>query len=108
MDVDQAIAKLTRGVPRKPARTLPLAEAHGRILAEPMFSDLSVPPLDNSAMDGFAVRSADLGQPPVRLSVATTTFAGDPPAGPLGPGHAVRIMTGDPMPVAGADAVVRV
>lgn len=108
MDVEQAIAQLTTNVPRKPARWLPLAEAHGRLLAEPVVSPLCVPPLDNSAMDGFAVRAADLVDPPVHLTVVASTFAGEPPAGSVGPGQAVRIMTGAPMPSSGADAVVKV
>jgi molybdopterin molybdotransferase len=108
MDVEQAIAKLTRGVPRQPGRTVPLTEAHGRTLASPVVSPLDVPPLDNSSMDGFAVRCADLATLPARLAVVASTFAGDAPAGTVGPGQAVRIMTGAPMPIAGADAVIKV
>lgn len=108
MDVEQAIAKLTGDVPRKPARRVPLTQAHGRILAAPVVSPLTVPPLDNSAMDGFALRCADLTELPARLEVVASTYAGDPPAGPVGPGQAVRIMTGAPMPTAGADAVIKV
>jgi len=108
MDAEQAIAALTRDVPRKPERWVPITEAHGRVLASPAISPVAVPPLDNSAMDGFAVRAADLVAPPTTLMVTTTTYAGDPPAGPVGPGQAVRIMTGAPMPSAGADAVVKV
>ncbi len=108
MPVDEAVALLTRDVPCKPARTLPLLEAHLRVLAAPLRSPVAVPPHDNSAMDGFAVRSADLGAPPTTLRVVASTFAGDPPADGVGPGEAVRIMTGAPMPRAGADAVIRV
>jgi molybdopterin molybdotransferase len=108
MDVEQALALLTREVARKPPRRLPLEQAHGRVLASPVVSPLCVPPLDNSAMDGFAVRSADLATLPTRLAVVASTYAGDPPADPVGPGQAVRIMTGAPMPTAGADAVIKV
>ncbi len=108
MQVEEALARLTERVPRKPARDLPLHQALGRLLAEPVVSTRQVPPLDNASMDGFAVRSVDTQRPPVRLAVVATTYAGDPPAANMGPGQAVRIMTGAPMPQGGADAVVRV
>lgn len=83
---------------------LPLPEALGRILADDIASPLSVPPFDNSAMDGYAVRLADLaaGTP---LIMAGKAFAGQPYQGEWPAGHCVRIMTGAPVP-AGTDAVV--
>ncbi|MDU0349115.1 gephyrin-like molybdotransferase Glp, partial [Actinomyces sp. MRS3W] len=85
---------------------LPLAEAHGLVLAEDVRAVVPVPPWTNSAMDGYAVRAADVAAVPVTLPVA-----GDVPAGaapdPLAPGTAQRIMTGAMLPE-GADAVVRV
>lgn len=83
---------------------LPLPEALGRILADDIASLLSVPPFDNSAMDGYAVRLADLaaGTP---LIMAGKAFAGQPYQGEWPAGHCVRIMTGAPVP-AGTDAVV--
>jgi len=84
---------------------LPLAEARGRVLAEDIVSPIPVPPADNSAMDGYAVRSADID--PDRdtgLEVSQRIPAGTAPE-PLLPGTAARIFTGAPMP-AGADAVV--
>ncbi|WP_139477629.1 molybdopterin molybdotransferase MoeA [Aeromonas veronii] len=82
----------------------PLPEALGRVLASDIASPLAVPPFDNSAMDGYAVRLADLasGTP---LMMAGKAFAGLPYQGEWPAGHCVRIMTGAPVP-AGTDAVV--
>jgi len=91
--------------------TLPLADAAGLVLAEDLVATRALPAFDNSAMDGYAVRAADLtgasAEHPVRLPVAEDVPAGriDGPA--LAHGTAHRIMTGAPMP-AGADAVVQV
>ena len=71
--------------------------------AEEVVAADAVPPFDNSAMDGFALRAVDTAGAPVTLAVVATTMAGMAPTS-LGPGEAVRIMTGAPMP-AGADAV---
>lgn len=86
------------------AESVPLPLALGRILADDILSPLSVPPFDNSAMDGYAVRLADLaaGQP---LMLAGKAFAGQPYEGDWPAGHCVRIMTGAPIPL-GTDAVV--
>ncbi len=83
---------------------LPLPQALDRILAEEISSPLSVPPFDNAAMDGYAVRLADLaaGAP---LPVAGKAFAGQPYQGEWPAGHCIRIMTGAPVP-AGTEAVV--
>ncbi|MFQ2821742.1 molybdopterin molybdotransferase MoeA [Aeromonas allosaccharophila] len=83
---------------------LPLPEALGRVLASDIASPLAVPPFDNSAMDGYAVRLADLasGTP---LIMAGKAFAGQPYQGEWPAGHCVRIMTGAPVPT-GTDAVV--
>jgi len=78
--------------------------ALGRILAEPVFSSVNVPPADNSAMDGYAVRLADLGEDPARLPVGLRVPAGAAPS-ELPAGVAARIFTGAPVP-AGADAVI--
>jgi molybdenum cofactor synthesis domain-containing protein len=86
------------------AETVTVAEAVGRVAAEQIDATESVPPFDNSAMDGFAVRSDDDGD---RTIVATTLAGQAAAAAGVGPGEAVRIMTGAPMP-AGADAVVPV
>lgn len=83
---------------------LPLPQALDRILAEEISSPLSVPPFDNAAMDGYALRLADLaaGTP---LPVAGKAFAGQPYEGEWPSGHCIRIMTGAPVP-AGTEAVV--
>ncbi|WP_421210610.1 molybdopterin molybdotransferase MoeA [Aeromonas enteropelogenes] len=83
---------------------LPLPEALGRILADDIASPLSVPPFDNSAMDGYAVRLADLAAD-TPLIMAGKAFAGQPYQGEWPAGHCMRIMTGAPVP-AGTDAVV--
>lgn len=90
---------------------VPLAEALGRALAEPIHADATLPAWDNAAMDGYAVRGEDVRgaspSSPVVLSVRGRVRAGDTPVNPVGPGEAVRIMTGAPVP-RGADSVVRV
>ncbi len=81
-----------------------ISGALGRILAETQFSRISMPPWDNSAMDGYAVRTSDLATVGTRLRVSQRIPAGVS-AGPLEPGTAARIFTGAPLPD-GADAVV--
>ncbi len=91
-----------------PAEEKPLLECLGQVLAEDLVAPFDVPPLANSAMDGYAVRAADLkraGDAPVTLPVSGLIPAGSLPEGPLKPRTAVRIMTGAPIPD-GADAVV--
>jgi len=95
---------LAAATPVTETRMLPLAALRGRFLAAPVVSSLTVPPLDNSAMDGYAVRCADVPQPGVALPVAQRIPAGSVGA-PLAPGTAARIFTGAPVPP-GADAVV--
>ena len=88
-----------------------LAEARGRILAEDVMSLTALPPWDNSAMDGYAVRSADVATAtdaaPVRLDVIAEVRAGSAPETEVRRGTAIRIATGAPVPP-GADAVVQV
>jgi len=79
-------------------------DALGRILAEPVRSRLDFPHWDNSAMDGYAVRQADLAQGPAELQVIETIPAGVAPQQTVGPGQAARIFTGAMMPP-GADAI---
>ncbi len=84
--------------------TVALTAAHGRVLAAPQISSITVPPLDNSAMDGYAVRLADVPCVGVRLPVSQRILAGAV-GQPLAAGTAARIFTGAPVP-AGADAVL--
>lgn len=97
---DQAPAS----APQRPVESLTLSEALGRVLAADVRSPISVPPADNSAMDGYAVRAADVPSPGAVLPVSQRIPAGHP-GGPLPPGTAARIFTGAFVP-AGADAVV--
>ncbi|WP_027389264.1 molybdopterin molybdotransferase MoeA [Chrysiogenes arsenatis] len=83
-----------------------LFEAQNRVVARDLTSQRSLPPCDNAAMDGFAVRAADIAELPARLTVQGTIAAGDDvTALKLLPGHCYRIMTGAFIP-AGADTVV--
>ena len=86
--------------------TLPVREALGRVLAEDIVSPINVPSHDNSAMDGYAVRSSDLsGGEPTTLNEIGVALAGKEFLGGVDPGQCVRIMTGAVMP-AGTDTVV--
>ncbi len=88
-----------------PPEFLPVGRGLGRILAEDIRSGMDVPPTDNSAVDGYAVRSADIPSGATReLTVVADLPAGAVFSGALHTGHALRIMTGAPMP-AGADTV---
>ncbi|AGM09922.1 gephyrin-like molybdotransferase Glp [Amycolatopsis keratiniphila] len=90
-----------------PVIRLPLASAAGLVLAEDVRAGVSLPPFDNSAMDGYAVRAEDVAEVPVTLPVAEDIPAGRVDGTKLEPGTAHRIMTGAPLPP-GADAVVMV
>lgn len=93
-----------------PSEPVPITAARGRVLAEPVVSPEQLPSFDNSGMDGYAVRAADVAgasaESPVHLPVAGDIPAGAP-VGQLAPGTTQRIMTGAPVPH-GADAVVEV
>jgi molybdopterin molybdotransferase len=105
--LDQARALVLEACGPLPAVEVPLAAALGCISSEPVVSAESVPPFANTAMDGYAVRAADTAAAPVRLRVVGTLPAGTAPTTPVGPGEAIRIMTGAPVPE-GADAIVMV
>ncbi len=97
-------ALLERARAQQATETVAVTEALGRVLAAPVTSSITVPPLDNSAMDGYAVRLADVPAPGTRLPVAQRIQAGEVGA-PLAAGTAARIFTGAPVPP-GADAVL--
>jgi molybdenum cofactor synthesis domain-containing protein len=86
---------------------VPLREALGLVLAEQVRAADDIPPFPNTAVDGFAVRAADVADAPTTLRVVGTLAAGAAPEREVGAGEAIRIMTGAPMPP-GADAVVMV
>ena len=104
LTVDEAQERVLAHVRPLPAEAVPLAEAAGRVLAEPAPSVVDLPPFPSSAMDGFAVRAADL---PGRLPVVARIPAGRPAGRPLSAGEAMGIATGGVVPD-GADAVVPV
>jgi molybdopterin molybdotransferase len=108
--VEEALRQVLEAVKPLPPAEVPLAEALGLVLAEDVRSTLDIPPVDNSGMDGYAVRAADVAaatpERPAVLPVIGEVPAGAPPEPPVRPGTAVRIMTGAPVPP-GADAVVR-
>ena len=101
ISLDEALALIAGAARPLDAEPVPLAEAHGQALAEPVVAQVDSPPRDVSAMDGYAVREAEL---PGRLPVAGTAWPGDP-ARRLDPGSCIRIFTGGPVPD-GADRVV--
>ncbi|MFF5989831.1 molybdopterin molybdotransferase MoeA [Prauserella flavalba] len=109
ISVDEHRATVTGLLGTRPAVELPLADCAGLVLAEDVRAKVSLPPFDNSAMDGYAVRSVDVAgatdDSPVTLPVSEDIPAGRTDVPPLLPGTVDRIMTGAPMPT-GADSVV--
>ncbi|RKH40645.1 molybdopterin molybdotransferase MoeA [Corallococcus sicarius] len=106
LPVEEARARILGLCTPLPPEWVPVDDALGRALAEDVLARRTLPPWDNSAMDGYAVRTADLlGPLPTRLSVGETVFAGKLPLREVLPGTCARIMTGAPLP-SGADAVV--
>ncbi len=111
LGVDEARDRILAAVGHLPAIDLPIGDAIGLTLAADIVSGWNLPPFDNSAMDGFALRAADTGgaspDAPASLRVSGTVAAGHAADAEIGPGEAIRIMTGAPIPT-GADAVERV
>jgi molybdopterin molybdotransferase len=105
MPVAQALALVLREASPLPADAAPLAQAHGRVLADDLAALRTQPPDDVSAMDGYAVRAQDVARVPARLKLIGEVAAGRPFAGTIGGGEAARIFTGGVMPH-GADTVV--
>ncbi|MCS6870657.1 MAG: molybdopterin molybdotransferase MoeA [Anaerolineae bacterium] len=109
--VDEALERILRHFAPLPTEHVRLEEAFGRVLAQPIHATHDLPPFPNSALDGYAVRAADVAtassESPVRLPVIGDIPAGSFPQAPLRAGTAMRIMTGAPLPE-GADAVVPV
>lgn len=110
ISVEEALDRILATVRTLRPEEKPLLEALGQVLAGDVVADLNVPPADNAAMDGYAVRAADTAgaseENPVVLRVIGDLAAGKVFEGVVEPGTAVRIMTGAPIP-AGADAVVQ-
>lgn len=101
LSIDDALAVIGAHVVPLPVEQVDLADAYGRVLAEDLRAPLDLPPFDNSAMDGYALRAADT---PGRLTLTGESAAGSPHAGRLSAGNAVVVSTGAAIP-AGADAV---
>ena len=109
LTVQEARQRMLATIPVLPTEKRDIFNCHGYVLAEALHASEDIPPFDNSAMDGFAVRAADVKDAseaePAVLSIVETLAAGAAPTKPVGSGQTARIMTGAMMP-RGADAVV--
>jgi len=109
--LEDAQNRILATVPRLPAITVPVADALGLVTVEDLAATEPIPPFANTGVDGYAVRAADTAgatpDTPVRLKVVDELPAGKAPTVAVGPGEAIRIMTGAPAPE-GADAIVMV
>ena len=107
----EASSRILSAANTLPPERVQLMDALGRALTESLSSTVTLPPWDNSAMDGYAVRGEDVvtasEDTPATLRVVGRVRAGEPSLEAVGPGEAIRIMTGAPIP-AGADSVIRV
>ena len=105
ISVAEARARINEAMPLMPAEQVALADAFGRVLAEDLSARRTQPPHAVSAMDGYAVRAADVATLPARLKIIAEVPAGQSFDGTIGAGEATRIFTGAPVP-SGADAIV--
>jgi molybdopterin molybdotransferase len=105
LPVDEALRRIMEAAAEAGAELVALAEAGGRVLADNLYAQRQQPPFAASAMDGYAVRAADVENAPVKLKLAGQSAAGHGFSGELSAGEAVRIFTGAPVPI-GADSVV--
>jgi molybdopterin molybdotransferase len=104
ISVEEARGRILAGLVPTGAESVALSEAWGRVLARPVVARLTQPPVDVSAMDGYALRTAD-GVEGAELAVIGAAPAGHPFARAIGPGEAIRIFTGGALPP-GADAIL--
>jgi molybdopterin molybdotransferase len=109
LELEEAVERILAAIAPLPVEKIPLSEAAGRILGQPLASAIDLPHFDNSAMDGYAVSAADLATAssatPVSLRLIGRVAAGEIFSGKVLPGMCVRLFTGSPVP-RGADAVV--
>jgi molybdopterin molybdotransferase len=105
LSVEDALTRMLAGLSPLEAERVAIEAAHGRVLAEDLAARLTQPPFNASAMDGYAVRSADVASLPATLRVVGVAAAGSGFERRIGKGEAVRIFTGAPVPE-GADTVV--
>jgi molybdopterin molybdotransferase len=110
ISIEEARSRVLAEALPLPAEHVPLPDTVGSVLAEDIVATHSVPPFDNSGMDGYAVRAVDIVEAapasPARLFISATIPAGHVATAALAPGQAARIMTGAPIPV-GADTVAQ-
>src|SRR5687768_5174626 len=93
--IEEALGRILAATPANGVERVDLGAAYGRVLAEDVVAAVELPPWPGSAMDGYAVRAADV---PGRLRVLETVHAGGVPRLAVGPGEAIGIMTGAPVP----------
>jgi len=109
LELEQAVDQILAAIPQPIAESIDLKQAHGRIAAESIAAPIDLPLFDNSSVDGYAVRAADVAaatsENPVRLRLIGRVAAGESFAGELTSSASVRLFTGSPLP-RGADAVV--
>ncbi|MBR61942.1 MAG: molybdopterin molybdenumtransferase MoeA [Dehalococcoidia bacterium] len=109
IDVEDALSKILSVFSTLSIRDANILEANGMVLAQDVISEINIPPLDNSAMDGYAIKHEDVNDAtpknPKTLRVVATTAAGDLPYSTLLNNESVRIMTGAPVPI-GATSVI--
>jgi molybdopterin molybdotransferase len=105
ISVEEATARIVAAFSPLPVETVSIAAALGRVLAEDVVARITQPPADVSAMDGYAVRAADVTRVPATLRLVGTAPAGGAHGGTVEPGQCVRIFTGGPVP-RGADTVI--
>jgi len=109
LDLETAVTRILAALPAPQGEQIGLTEAAGRMLLAAVTAPVDLPPFDNSAMDGYAVRAADVtdatATTPVPLRLRARIAAGEIFSGKLEPGECLRLFTGAPMP-SGADAVV--
>ena len=105
ISVDEAQRIVLERAKRLDSERVPIERAAARVLAEPVAALVDLPPFPSSAMDGYALRSADTADPPTRLPIGARIAAGSPTDRALAPGEAMAISTGGAVPE-GADAVV--
>jgi len=105
--VEEALEIVLRAAPALPTEEVALEDAPGRVLGADVRSDIDMPPFARAAMDGYALRAADVAAAPATLEVIGEVPAGSWPDQEVGPGQAVKIMTGAPVPP-GATAVQQV
>ncbi|MGN0308953.1 MAG: gephyrin-like molybdotransferase Glp [Lachnospiraceae bacterium] len=110
IELEQAVSMINQRVLSWGTENIPLLEALGRTLAKPVFAESDQPPFDRSPLDGYALRAEDTvgasRENPIELKVCDKVYAGDSADIPVGPGQAVRIMTGAMLP-RGCNCVLR-